>query len=107
MSAFVAMIPEATHTQMLALAAGVNAALRGDCSNTGSVAVGSGASGVTIRDRRCRVGRYAVLVPLNAAAAESRWYLSAMALNEMTFTFTTPPSAAASFGWVLMGSGTE
>ena len=50
MSRFVSPTAEASPRQMLALAAAVNAALRGDCANTGLLSVAAGAVQATVQD---------------------------------------------------------
>ena len=103
MAAFVPQIAAATPAQMLAIAAAVNKALRGECANTGAVTAASGSSSVTVQDPRCRYGRLAILIPLNAAAAGVGWYLDTMTQGSMTFGFTAALSADAEFGWALIG----
>lgn len=105
MPSFVSNVSAPTPAQMLSIAAGINAALRGETTNTGTVTVASGASSVMIKDMRCRAGRLAFLIPLNAAAAAAKPYLSNMTLNSMTFTFPTAPTSEAKYGWALVGCG--
>lgn len=107
MGAFVAQISETTPAQMLALAAGVNKALRGETASTGSFSLAAGATSVTLTDPRCRAGRLALLIPLNAAAAGLQWWLSSMGQGSMAFSFSTAPAAAAQFGYALIGDGTQ
>lgn len=107
MAAFVSPIPAASPAQMVSLATAVNEALRGHCAVTGSVTVASGKSNVTIQDPRCRAGRLALLIPMNGAAAGVDWYLSAMTLGSMTFTFSAATGGAADFGYALIGDGTQ
>ena len=64
MPRFIPQSPEPTPRQMLALASGLNAALRGDCANAGLLEVPEGASSAEVRDSRCRAGRLALLIPL-------------------------------------------
>ena len=104
MSRFVAPSPEASPRQMLALAAAVNAALRGDCANTGLLDVPAGTAEIAVADARCRTGRLALLVPLDAAAASVRWHLAAMERGAMRFGFDAVPQACR-FGWLLAGQG--
>ena len=104
MGAFVAQIAEPSPRQMLALATGVNEALKGHTANTLHISVPAGASSVTVRDPRCRAGRLAILIPLDAAAAAADWYLSDMGYETMTFTFTAAPGACE-FGCALIGDG--
>jgi hypothetical protein len=89
---------------MLALAAAVNAALRGDCANTGLLAVPAGTQEVTVQDARCRAGRLAQLIPLDAQAARVRWHLAAMERGAMRFGLEGV-DAACNFGWMLLGEG--
>ena len=107
MGAFVAQISEATPAQMLSLATAVNDALRGHTATTGSFSLAAGATSVTLTDPRCRAGRLALLIPLNAAAAGLQWWLSAMGQGSMAFSFTTAPASAAQFGYALIGDGTQ
>ncbi len=107
MAKFVSQIAAATPAQMIALAAGVNAALRGDSANVGTFTLAAGSTSVTLTDSRCRHGRLALLVPRNAAAAALHWYVSAMENGTMTFSFTSTPSSAAEFGWAIIGDGGE
>ena len=104
MGAFVAQIAESTPRQMLALAVGVNEALKGHTANIGHVSVDVGETSVTITDPRCRGGRLAILIPLDATAAAATWYLSNMAYETMTFSFTAAPGAC-DFGYALIGDG--
>lgn len=103
MAAFVSQIAEATPGQMLALAVGVNRALRGETANIGSVKVASGEADVTITDPRCRYGRFAILIPLNGNAAGVNWYLSNMEQDTMTFTFSAALGGEAEFGYAFIG----
>ena len=104
MANFVPQVPASNPAQMLALAVGVNAALRGDTANIGRVTCAAGETTVTVRDSRCRAGRLAILIPLDAAAASAVWWLSEMTQNSMTFSFASAPGAC-SFGWALIGDG--
>ena len=101
MATFVSQVPTATPAQMLALA---SAALRGDTANVGLATCAAAESEITIRDERCRAGRLALLIPLDAAAASAVWWLSAMTQGSMTFRFASPPGACA-FAWALLGDG--
>ena len=105
MAAFVPQVPASTPAQMLALAAGVNKALRGETASTGRVTVGAGETSVTVSDPRCRAGRLAQLIPLDAAAAGLQWHLSGMTQGSMTFAFVAAPASDAEFGYVLLGDG--
>lgn len=96
----VAIFPKATPEQMTALALAVNGAIAGETLNTGTFTAGAGDK--TVRDPRCRAGRVAMLVPLNADAAGMTWYLSSMTRGEMTFTFTG--SGTGSWVWLIFGS---
>lgn len=104
MANFVPQVQASTPAQMLALAVGVNAALRGDTANIGIVNCAAGATFVTVKDKRCRAGRLALLIPLDATAAGAVWWLSEMTRDSMTFSFTSAPGAC-SFGWALIGDG--
>ena len=104
MANFVPQLSEATPNQMLALAVGVNAALRGDTSNVGVVSCAAGETSVTVNDSRCRAGRLAILIPLDSVAASAVWWLSDMTRDKMTFSFASAPGAC-SFGWALIGDG--
>jgi hypothetical protein len=107
MAAFVSLIQQPNPAQMLALATGVNDALRGHTATTGSFTLAAGATSVTLTDPRCRAGRLALLIPLNAAAAGLQWWLSSMGQGSMAFSFTTAPASAAQFGYALIGDGTQ
>lgn len=104
MATFVPQVPTAAPAQMLALASAVNAALRGDTANVGLATCAAAESEITIRDERCRAGRLALLIPLDAAAASAVWWLSAMTQGSMTFRFASPPGECA-FAWALLGDG--
>ena len=104
MSRFISPSPEASPRQMLALAAAVNAALRGDCANTGLLSVPAGAREATVQDARCRAGRLAQLIPLDAQAAKVRWHLASMERGAMRFGLEGV-DAACRFGWMLSGEG--
>lgn len=106
MANFVSQVPASTPAQMIALAVGVNAALRGDTANTGRVTCTAGETSVTVKDSRCRAGRLAFLIPLDAAAASAVWWLSDMTHDSMTFSFASAPGTC-SFGWALIGDGGE
>ena len=105
MPRFIPQSPEASPRQMLALASGLNAALRGDCANTGLLEVPAGASSAEVRDSRCRAGRLALLIPLDGNAAALRWHLAAMERGLMRFGFADPAPALCRFGWMLAGEG--
>ena len=104
MANFVPQVSASTPAQMIALAVGVNAALRGDTANIGRVTCAAGATSVTVKDKRCRAGRLAILIPLDEAAAGAAWWLSEMTRDSMTFSFVTAPGEC-SFGWALIGDG--
>lgn len=87
------------------MAAGINAALRGDTANIGRVTCAAGADSVTVKDKRCRAGRLALLIPLNSVAAGLDWWLSDMTRDSMTFNFSPTPTGEARFGWALIGDG--
>jgi hypothetical protein len=95
----VPIIHEATPEQMTALALAVNGALGGETLNSGTFTASAGTT--TIKDSRCRTGRVALLVPLNAAAAAMSWYLSAMKRGQMSFTITG--SGSGSWAWLIFG----
>lgn len=105
MGAFVSQIAEATPGQMLALAVGVNKALRSETANIGRVTAAVGASSVTIQDPRCRAGRLAMLIPLDATAAGVDWWLDDMTRDSMTFGFGAALGADAEFGFAFLGDG--
>ena len=65
----------------------------------------AGAVQATVKDKRCRAGRLAVLIPLNAEAAALDWWLAEMTRNSMRFGFASAPQAEARFGWALIGDG--
>lgn len=96
----VAIFPKATPEQMTALALAVNGAIAGETLNTGTFSAGAGDK--TVRDPRCRAGRVAMLVPLNADAAGMTWCLSSMTRGEMTFTLAG--SGTGSWAWLIFGS---
>ena len=103
---FIPQTPDTSPQRGLALAAAVNAALRGDCANTGLLSVDAGATSATVQDARCRAGRLALLIPLNAQASALNWHLAGMTRGSMTFAFSPAPSADADFGWAIIGAGT-
>ena len=105
MPRFIPQSPDPTPRQMLALASGLNAALRGDCANTGVLELPAGASSAEVRDSRCRAGRLALLIPLDSEAAALRWHLAAMERGLMRFGFASPAPAPCRFGWMLAGEG--
>ena len=104
MGKYVSQIDKPTPAQMLALAVGVNSALQGETANTGVLQVAAGQTEVTVQDARCRAGRLALLIPMDAAAAAVDWWLADMTRNSMTFGFSSAPGACR-FGWALMGDG--
>ena len=105
MGAFVAQISQATPAQMLALATGVNKALRSETASIGRVTAASGSSSVTIQDPRCRAGRLAILIPLDATAAGVAWWLDDMTQDSMTFGFGGALGGDAEFGFAFIGDG--
>ena len=109
MAAFVPQIASNGPAQMLAIAAAVNKALRGECANTGTFVLAAGSSTVTITDPRCRNGRLAILIPLNAqAAALQGWQdMDETTEGSLTFKFATTPSYAADFGYAFIGDGNQ
>ena len=106
MPRFVSPSPQATPGQMLALASAVNAALRGDCANTGVAEAAAGAQVLEVRDSRCRAGRFALLIPLDENAAGVRWHLAAMERGQMRFGLQGV-EAPCRFGWLIAGEGRE
>lgn len=96
----VAVYPKATPEQMTALALAVNGAIAGETLNTGTFT--SGAGDKTIRDPRCRAGRVAMLVPLNADAAGMTWFLATMTRGTMTFSISG--TGTGSWAWLIFGS---
>ena len=107
MPRFIPHSPDPTPRQMLALASGLNAALRGDCANAGLLEVPAGASAAEVQDSRCRAGRLALLIPLDAEAAALRWHLAAMERGSMRFAFSSPAPVPCRFGWMLAGEGAQ
>lgn len=105
MGAFVSQVSQATPAQMLALATAVNKALRAETANIGRVTAAGGASSVTIQDPRCRSGRLAILIPLDATAAGVSWWLDDMTQDSMTFGFGATLGADAEFGFAFLGDG--
>ena len=75
-------------------------AIAGETLNTGTFTAGAGDK--TVRDPRCRAGRVAMLVPLNADAAGMTWFLSAMTRGTMTFTISG--TGTGSWAWLIFGS---
>ena len=107
MANMVPQIADNSPEQCRRLAVGVNAALRGDTANIGRLACAAGQNSVTVKDRRCRAGRLAMLIPLNSVAAGLEWWQADMTRDSMTFNFYPAPSAEALFGWALIGNGYE
>ena len=105
MGAFVSQISQATPAQMLALATAVNKALRSETASIGRVVAFSGETELEIQDPRCRAGRLAMLIPLDATAAGVRWYLKSMTQGSMTFGFSAALGADAEFGFAFLGDG--
>lgn len=105
MANFVPQTADNSPQRCLQLGVAVNAALRGDTANIGRLVCAAGQDSVTIRDKRCRAGRLAVLIPLNSVAAGLQWWLSDMTRDSMTFGFYPSPGADALFGWALIGDG--
>lgn len=106
MANFVAQRADAGPSQMLSICAAVNKALRAETASIGRVTVAAGVTTVTITDPRCRYGRLAILIPLDAAAAAAHWYLSNMTQEQMTFTFTSAPGASE-WGYAFLGDGNQ
>ena len=96
----VAIYQKATPEQMTALALAVNGAIAGETLNTGTFTAGAGDK--TIRDPRCRAGRVAMLVPLNADAAGMTWFLATMTRGTMTFSISG--TGTGSWAWLIFGS---
>ena len=105
MGAFVAQISEASPAQMLSLATAVNKALRSETASIGRVVAFSGETELEIQDPRCRAGRLAILIPLDATAAGVAWWLKAMTQGSMTFGFSAALGADAEFGFAFLGDG--
>lgn len=105
MGAFVSQIAQATPAQMLALAVGVNKALRSETASIGRVTAAAGTSSVTVQDPRCRAGRLAILIPLDATAAGVAWWLDDMTQDSMTFGFGGALGGDAEFGFAFIGDG--
>lgn len=89
----------------MAMAVAINAALRGDTANIGRLRCPAGAALVTVKDKRCRAGRLAVLIPLDPEAASLCWWLADMTRDSMTFGFAAAPAEDARFAWALVGDG--
>ena len=96
----VAVYPKATPEQTTALALAVNGAIAGETLNTGTFTAGPGDK--TVRDPRCRAGRVAMLVPLNADAAGMTWFLATMTRGTMTFSISG--TGTGSWAWLIFGS---
>jgi hypothetical protein len=107
MANFVPQTADNSKEQCRRLAVAVNAALRGDTANIGRLVCAAGQASVTVKDKRCRAGRLAILIPMNSVAAGLVWWVDSMTRDEMTFKFTTAPSGQAVFGWALIGDGYE
>lgn len=107
MANFVPQTADNSPEQCRRLAVAANAALRGDTANVGYASCAAGATSITVKDRRCRAGRLALLIPLNAAAASVNWWLDVMTRDSMTFRFDKAPGQPASFGYALIGDGKE
>lgn len=105
MANFVPNTPDTSPQRSLAVAKAVNAALRGDTANIGRLTCAAGIGSVTVKDKRCRAGRLALLIPLNSVAAGLDWWLSDMTRDSMTFNFSPTPTGEARFGWALIGDG--
>lgn len=103
MAVFVSQLPSSDAGQMLRICAGVNAALRGETANTGTFTLAANHTSVTVNDKRCRAGRMAILVPMDAVAASLTGWLSDMTRDSMTFSFSTAPAADCIFGWAILG----
>ena len=73
---FVPQTADNSPQRCLSMAVAINAALRGDLANIGRLVCPSGAVRVTVKDKRCRAGRLAVLIPLNAQAAAPPWLMA-------------------------------
>ena len=102
---FVPQTADNSPQRCLSMAVAINAALRGDLANIGRLVCPAGAVRVTVKDKRCRAGRLAVLIPLNAQAAALDWWLAEMTRNSMSFGFSAAPQGEARFGWALIGDG--
>lgn len=107
MAVWVTQNADISPAKIFQMSVGINSALRGELANTGQLTVVSGSASATVRDSRCRAGRLAMLMPLNAAACRAPGYLSAMTKGSMTFSFPTAPAAEAIYGWVLAGEGKQ
>jgi hypothetical protein len=107
MANFIPQTADNSPQRCMSLAVAVNAALRGDTANIGRLSCAAGASSVTVKDKRCRAGRLAILIPLDSVAAGLDWWLDSMTRDEMTFKFSSAPTKAAVFGWALIGDGYE
>lgn len=105
MANFVPVTTVASPQQMHALAVGLNAALRGDTMSTARATAEAGATTLTIQDARCRAGRLATLVPLNAAAGKATWWLAGMGKGWAEFSFFAALEGEAAFGVAFLGAG--
>lgn len=105
MANFVPQTADNSPQRCFALAVAANAALRGDTANIGHLTCAAGESAVTVRDKRCRAGRLALLIPLDSVAAGLDWWLAEMTRDSMTFNFSAAPASDATFGWALIGDG--
>ena len=103
MANFVPQTSSNSSGQMLRICSAVNAALRGETANIGKFTLTTNQSSITIQDQRCRAGRLALLIPLDAESASLTGWLSDMTRDEMTFSFTSAPATDCKFGWVIVG----
>lgn len=88
------------------LAAAANAALRAETHNTGRFDLPAGAAAITLHDPRFGAGRLVSLVPLNAVAAVTPWYMKAIRKGEADIVFTSAASGSAEFSYFITGFGT-
>ena len=87
------------------LAAAVNAALRGETHNTGTMTVPAGATEYLLKDPRLGVEKMLSLTPLDAEAAQAGVWVdrSGLTRGSARLRFTRPPAAECGFDYSITG----
>lgn len=87
------------------LAAGVNAALRGELHVAGTITLPIGNTYVDLINPAVNRNKIVLLMPMNAHAARLDWYISDITKGSCRINTTSPALDDAVFNYVILGDG--